>query len=250
MKNISNFAFCGLRNLTEVSMTGCQLSEAPSIAPIVNTLRVLNLGSNNLTRFPENYFDECKLLHTIEFDRNLLTAIPDVRGLSGTMRMISLASNRITSIGPLCFLPMTKLKSVNLSKNLIMEIVFENVIWPSLKVIDLSENCLTSINIDGLNNVLRTAKIELVGNPWHCNVKFCWLSHCKFRAGIRPGWGVWSNCRGTELIRLMGDINCNSPVTRKYQTINETGKVFLQKECKMYATWYGKCHQPPWWQLM
>ena len=224
IKNISSFAFWGLLRLKEVAMTFCHLSEPPSLALISSTLQKLNLGANNLTSFPPNYFDECKSLHIIEFGNNLLTSIPDIRNINATIKRILLGDNRITSIESLYFVPMPKLEFVDLRENLIMEIVFDNIRWPSITGIVLSKNCLTSLNIDGLKRVLGNVKITLEGNPWHCDLKICWLSHCNFRTGMRPGWGVWSECRGTESIKLVGDISCKSPDERKYQTIVETGK--------------------------
>ena len=223
IKNASNFAFWGLLHLDEVTINNCQLSEAPSLAPIGSTLRKLSMEVNKLTCFPEHYFNECNVLREVFFGNNLLTAMPNVRNLNATIETIVLQNNRITSIEPLYFVPMTKLNSVDLSINLIVEIEFENIIWPAIKFIDLGSNYLTSINIYSLKSVLEKVQIQLKENPWHCDQKLCWLSHCNFRTGMRPGWGRWINCRDTESIKLVGDIICKGPDERKYQAINETG---------------------------
>ena len=227
IKNVSSFAFWGLQHLEKVSIYDCHLSEAPSLVPIASTLRMLDLIGSKLTCLPENYFNECHLLNYINFAINLLTAVPNLRNLNATIKDILLIDNRITNVESLYFVPMTKLKRVDLSNNLILEIVFENTIWPAISVIYLSNNCLTSVNIEGLQGVLRSVDVLLHGNPWHCDVELCWLYHCNFRAGMKPDWGMWSNCPGAESIRLVGDIICKGPDERKYLMVNETGNRFF-----------------------
>ena len=235
IENASSFAFWGLPYPEEVSITDCQLSEAPSIAPIANTLRILRLSDNSLTSLPENYFDDCSLLHSIYFGGNLLTAIPNVGKLNATIKDINMGYNQITSIAPLYFVTMTNLEWVNFSNNLIIEILFDNIIWPAILYIDLLDNHLTSINIDGLESVIGKVTVDLAGNPWHCDRRLCWLRHCNFRAKLRPSDDLWFNCPGTESVLLKGDMICKSPDERKNQAINETGNPILGKEYHRYT---------------
>ena len=233
----SGFAFWGLPYPEEVSITECQLSEAPSIAPIATTLRMLSLSRNNLTSFPENYFDDCSFLYLINFARNLLTAMPNVRKLNATIKSVFMRYNQITSIEPLYFVPMTKLEVVDFSNNLIIEIIFDNIIWPAISFIHVLDNRLTSINIDGLKSVLGKVTVGLTGNPWHCDRRLCWLRHCNLRTGLRQYKGLWFNCPRTESVQLDGGMICKSPDERKNQTINETGNRFLGKEYHRYTAW-------------
>ena len=237
IENASSFAFWGLPYPEEVSINECQLSEVPSNAPIANTLRMLSLSDNSLTSFPENYFDDCSLLHSIYFGGNLLTATPNVGKLNATIKHIDMGYNKITSIEPLYFVSMTKLEHVNFSNNLIIEILFDNIIWPVIYLIDLIDNRLTSINIDGLKSVLGKLTVGLAGNPWHCDRRLCWLRHCNFQAKPRPGDDLWFNCPGTESVLLEGDMICKSPDERKNQAINETGNPILGKEYHGYTAW-------------
>ena len=237
IKNASGFAFWGLPYPVEVSITECQLSEAPNIAPIATTLRMLSLSRNNLASFPENYLDDCSFLYLINFARNLLKAMPNVRKLNATIKIVIMEYNQITSIEPLYFVPMTKLEVVDFSNNLIIEILFDNIIWPAISFIHSLDNRITSINIDGLKSVLEKVTVGLTGNPWHCGRRLCWLRHCNLRTGLRKYRGLWFNCHGTESVRLDGGVICKSPDERKNQAINETGNRFLGKEYHRYTAW-------------
>ena len=220
--NISEWAFQGLPELHKLVMQGCQLTEPPPIAPIVRTLRYLGLAANNLTYIPPEYFTGCNLLDTISLAGNRFSVVPDVRNLNTTLKRFILDDNIITSIESLYFVPMIKLKTFVLARNLLTEIKFDNTIWPIITYMSLDNNFLTSIKTSGLSRVWGKVMINVWGNPWHCDEKLCWLSRCHNKMGrIR---GIWFGCRGSEMIKLTGEIVCNSPSERRNVAINGSGK--------------------------
>ena len=220
--SISEFAFRGLPDLQELIMTRCQLSLPPPIAPITKTLRNLDLESNNLTYIPVDYFNGCNVLVKLLLGGNRLSAVPDVRILNATLITFILNFNMITRIESLYFVHMIKLKTLDLAGNLLTEIEFDKVIWPAIAFIVLDNNRLASIKPSELRLVWRTVSIRVAGNPWHCDRELCWLSRCHYKMGRREGY--WFGCRGSEIIRMIGDIVCNSPDERKNVAINRSGK--------------------------
>ena len=220
IETISEYAFRGLSDLQELFMSMCQLSAPPPIAPIRRTLRHLYLGGNNMTYIPEDYFTGCQVLHRLELSNNQLAAVPDVQILNATLRNFILHNNMITHVETLYFVPMVMLKTLDLSKNLITEIEFNNVIWPSITTIVLDFNHLKSIKTDlrALGKVL----IRVQGNPWHCDVELCYLSHCQYNMGGREAF--WSGCPGSWMIQLVGNMVCNSPEELKHIKLKESGK--------------------------
>ena len=220
--NISEFAFRGLPDLQELIMTRCQLSLPPPIAPITKTLRKLDLDKNNLTYIPVDYFIGCNVLVKIFLGDNRLSAVPDVRILNATLITFILNFNITTHIESLYFVHMIKLKTLNLAGNLLTQIEFDKVTWPAIALIVLDNNRLASIKPSELRLVLRTVSIWVAGNPWHCDRELCWLSRCHYKRGRRLGH--WFGCRGSEIIRMIGDIVCNSPDERQNVAINRSGK--------------------------
>ena len=220
--NISEFAFRGLPDLQELVMIKCQLSLPPPIAPITKTLRNLDLERNNLTFIPVDYFNGCNVLVELLLGGNRFSVVPDVRILNATLRNFILRFNIITHIESLYFVHMIKLKTLDLTGNLLTQIEFDKVIWPAIALIALDNNCLASIKPSELRLVWRTVSITVAGNPWHCDRELCWLSRCHYKMGRREGY--WFGCRGSEIIRMFGDIVCNSPDERKSVAINRSGK--------------------------
>ena len=202
-------------------MSICQLSVPPPIAPIKRTLHRLDLQRNNITHLPEDYFTGCQVLYTLQLSCNQLTAVPDVQILNTTLRNLLLTNNMITHIESLFFVPMIMLNTLDLARNLLTGIEFNNAIWPSIRSICLDNNHLTFIktaNLKVSGNVVVTVR----GNPWHCDIKLCWMSRCQYNMGKREAF--WSNCPGSWMIRLVGDLVCSSPEERKNIAIKESGK--------------------------
>ena len=165
--NISEYAFRGLPDLQELVMTNCQLSVPPPIAPIRKTLRYLELGENNLTYIPADYFTRCNVLDKISLGNNWLSTVPDIRFLNATLRIFLLNYNIITHIESLYFVPMMTLKTLDLSGNLITEIEFDKAIWLSIMHISLDNNRLASIKTSELSRVWGKVVVTVRGNPWH-----------------------------------------------------------------------------------
>ena len=221
IETISEYAFRGLSDLQTLFMTMCQLSAPPPIAPIRRTLRHLYLGSNNMTYIPGEYFTGCPVLHTVGLSNNQFAAVPDVRILNTTLTNFILRNNLITHVESLYFVSMIMLKTLDLSKNLLTKIDFNNTIWPSIMYVIMENNHLSSIKITDLRARGKVV-VTVGGNPWHCDMEFCWLSHCHYNMGMMDAF--WSKCPGSWMIKLVGDMVGNSPEERKNISIKESGK--------------------------
>ena len=202
-------------------MSICQLSVPPPIAPIKRTLHRLDLQRNNISHIPEDYFTGCQVLYTVQLSSNRFTAVPDVQILNATLRNLMLTNNMITHIESLFFVPMMMLNTLDLSRNLLTGIEFNSVLWPSIRSIGLDMNHLTFIRIANLK-VSGDVVVTVRGNPWHCDMELCWMSNCQSNVGKREVF--WSKCPGSWMIRLVGNMVCNSPEERKKFAIKESGK--------------------------
>ena len=220
IETINQYAFRGLSDLQALFMSMCQLSEPPPIAPIRRTLRHLDLGTNNMTYIPEDYFTGCQVLDTIVLSDNQFAAVPDVGILNATLKTFILNNNMITHVESLYFVPMIMLKTLDLSENLLTEIEFNNAIWPSITTIGLDNNQLTVIKPD--LRVWEKVLILVQGNPWHCDMELCWLSHCHYKMGMRQE--LWFKCPSSWMIELFGNMVCNSPEELKHIKLKESGK--------------------------
>ena len=252
INNISKWAFHGLPELHKLVMRSCQLTEPPPIAPIAGTLRYLELAKNNLTYIPAEYFTGCNLLDTLSLRGNRLSVVPDVWNVNTTLRRFHLNDNFITCIESLYFVPMIKLTTLVLAGNLLTEIAFENTVWPVITSIALSNNFLTTIELSGLSRVSGKVIVLVRDNPWHCDVELCWLSRCQYKMDRNDG--NWFKCRGSEMIELIGDIECNSPDERRNVAINESGKesygvnalkIFVFPIILWSVNWCGTTRQVP-----
>ena len=219
---MNEYAFRGLLALQELTVYRCQLSIPPPITPIARTLRHLRLIANDLTYMPAGYFTDRNILETISLSGNRLSVVPDVRILNATLRKFILSDNIITLIESLYFVPMITLKTLDLAQNLITEVEFGHSIWPSIAIIILKNNRLTTIKIADLGPVSGKVLVQVGGNPWHCDVELCWLSHCQYKMSRMAD--VWSKCRGSVGIQVLGDMVCNSPDERRNVAINESGE--------------------------
>ena len=220
IETINEYAFRGLSDLQDLFMSMCQLSEPPAIAPIRRTLRHLYLGGNNMTYFQEDYFTGCQGLHRVELSNNQLAVVPNVQILNATLRNFILSNNMITHVESLYFVPMIMLKTLDLSKNLLTEIELNNAIWPSITSIGLENNQLTFIKPD--LRVWGKVLIGVQGNPWHCDMELCWLSHCHYKMDMRHE--RWFKCPSSWMIQLVGNMVCNSPEELKHSKLKESGK--------------------------
>ena len=201
-------------------MSMCQLSAPPPIAPIRRTLRHLDLGKNNMTYIPEDYFTGFQILDKVELSSNQFAAVPHVRILNATLKIFLLHNNMITHVESLYFVPMVVLKTLDLSNNLLTEIEFNNAIWPSIAMLGLENNHLTFIKPD--LRVLGKVWIGVQGNPWHCDMELCWLSHCHYKIGLIEE--LWLKCPSSWMIQLIGNMVCNSPEELKHIKLKESGK--------------------------
>ena len=220
IETINEYAFRGLSDIQALVMSMCQLSEPPPIAPIRRTLRHLDLGTNNMTYIPEDYFTGCQVLDTIVLSDNQFAAVPDVGILNATLKTFILNNNMITHVESLYFVPMIMLKTLDLSENLLTEIEFNNAIWPSITTIGLDNNQLTVIKPD--LRVWEKVLILVQGNPWHCDMELCWLSHCHYKMGMRQE--LWFKCPSSWMIQLFGNMVCKSPEELKHIKLKESGK--------------------------
>ena len=100
------------------------------------------------------------------------------------------------------------------------EIKFVKAAWPAITSIALNINFLTTIKLSGLSRVSGKVNVLVRDNP--CDAELCWLSRCQYKMARNEGFLF--KCRGSEMIEMIGDMECNSPGERRNVTINESGK--------------------------
>ncbi|XP_048254850.1 carboxypeptidase N subunit 2-like isoform X1 [Haliotis rufescens] len=151
LQNLHGYVFQGLQNLQHLSLRHCLLiSIASDMFSIVRSIRILNLGQNQIKELPAS-----------EEFRNL-----------PSLQHLYLDSNQITTLTDSQFSGIT-LDTLQLSRNQITKITLETFKYFNARVIDLSYNMLVEIQ----NNFLRPTApqlevLNMAGNPLRTVPKF------------------------------------------------------------------------------
>ena len=231
--NLSSSALKELPRLRILSINNCQLSIAPSIHAVAETLIILDIRLNKLQYLPFEYFRDFKVLERINLSKNLLTTLPNVQNLSDSLRELHVRGNRLINIESLYCASFEKLDVLDLAKNLLTNISFHKSKWPTIKKLHLDMNNLASIDVHGMTTLGEGVYISVDQNPWHCDHTICWLADCHFTPFERIEDAFTAKCdvgRSNDysfdyrIIQLSGNFLCNSPEELNGTIITKTGK--------------------------
>lgn len=150
-----------LNNLTELSLTDCDLDEFPSRLINLKCLNVLNLSKNRIPKIDGRIFTEFKSLKSLNFSFNLITYIPiEILYLARSLVSLDISHNRLTSL-PYTLVYLSRLKSLNVSHNRFTHFP-DSILNPSLRRPSVTRLRLDSFDISG--NERPSDLIEPVGS--------------------------------------------------------------------------------------
>ena len=227
---IDDDAFYGLSLITQLSFSGCSLTNAPSLQYIRSTLAWWDFARNSIQAIPDDYFKGCQRLRILRCESCKLSSVPNLRPISQTTESLMLDQNDIPSISSLYELPFRALKYIYLAHNSINHIEVNRLILPMLAAINLQWNLIMSLDDVshsgwGLLNtgVLRgdsssldqKVALYLGGNPWYCDNRLIWMS-------IAVGQDHGENM--TFAIADGLNVRCASPPSLHGHSIDSIGK--------------------------
>ncbi|XP_067651138.1 carboxypeptidase N subunit 2-like isoform X2 [Haliotis asinina] len=225
LQNLHGYVFQGLQNLQHLSLRHCLLINiASDMFSIVRSIRVLNLGQNQIQELP---------------------ASEELRNLP-SLQHLHLDSNQITTLTDSQFSGIT-LDTLQLSRNQISKITTETFKYFNARVIDLSYNMLVEIQ----NNFLRPTApqlelLNMAGNPLRTLPRFA------FEGLYRLKSLNLSNCHLERIEKNQFDNlqNLNELDISLNKLKNIPGEVFtsLQKDVLLHLhknSWHCDCYVKP-----
>ncbi|XP_042368217.1 platelet glycoprotein Ib alpha chain [Plectropomus leopardus] len=120
--SLSWYSFKIFTEIYEIDLSGNKIAEVtPSVTPILPTLSVLRLGSNQLTSLSDGSFSACPALTELYLDNNALNSLSDhtFSGLS-KLEILDLSSNHIRVLPGLMLHPLSVIETIYLENNKIM----------------------------------------------------------------------------------------------------------------------------------
>ena len=155
-----------------------------------DSIRVVQLGNNNITRIPDNMCGRSTQVIQLQLNNNQLVVIPsnafckhsNLRHLAldnnkiqelrdnafGGLESLSelyLTNNNLTDLPPAVFKDLTALTKLNLGKNGIRDITATALVsLRNLRYLDLSENMVTMISKEVFKKLPNLSKLSLKGN--------------------------------------------------------------------------------------
>lgn len=135
--------------LYEIDLTHNKIPQVtPSASPILPSLTVLRLGSNNLTSLPEGSFSACPHLTELYLENNAINSLNDhtFSGLS-KLEILDLSSNHISVLPKLLLHPL-----------------------PSIETLYIENNKIKVMPDDWFSTKTEVPYLYLSANPWKC---FC-----------------------------------------------------------------------------
>ena len=211
-------AFNGLTKLQNLDISHNQLTIAPLLLHVKNTLQTLDLSWNRITHIGDTYFNLCWKINNVFLDNNQLIEIPNVKNVAQTIAFLSLGFNNISDVKSINGISFPVLKSSHLASNQIRSFCLPPVKFaPRLRDVVLQSNYLSIIDFSHANDS-RSPQVEvfLAHNPWHCNDSLYWTQQCTHR---EPNF---LNCMGWLMVDRMV---CSSPPEAQGLTPKEAGKL-------------------------
>ena len=210
-------AFRGLNKLDELDISRNQLTMAPSLLYVKNTLKILDISRNQITHIGDTYCDLCRKINMIFLGFNQLTEIPNVQIISQTIIFLSLASNNISDVKSIYGTRFPMLQILHLSSNQIKSFCLPPVKFaPRLREVSLDSNNLSMMDFTYIK-ASRSLEVQvyLAHNPWHCDGSLYWTQQCT-QLEID-----FLKCMGWLLVNGMV---CASPLEAQGLTPKEAGR--------------------------
>ena len=127
-----------LPRLEALIVRGIGISRIPDIDDAAGTLRILDLGSNRFTRFPENILKLTRL-SVLNLSYNNLSSLPDGLGRLKRLRILNIKGNKL-SVLPADWHRLQNLRKLDLSMNRLRSVPDSFRTLVALKELNLAYN--------------------------------------------------------------------------------------------------------------
>ena len=187
LRHVDDDAFWGLNRLTEINIFQSQLTNPPSLHLACDALKTLKVVNANLQYIPNDYFQHCSTLFTIDFSKNYLRRFPNMSSIASTIQMVYVTHNEIKSLNFDDSVYFENLNVLDFSYNEIhaIDLTFNVTVVPRLVYLMLKYNRLSwfphpnNWNWDvvvsrNINKSGHRLELDLEGNPWNCS-NLSWL---------------------------------------------------------------------------
>ena len=190
METVHDYAFYGLYNITSLRLLYNNLTEAPKLHSLKETLKLLDFLGNEIFYIPRDYFAGFVKLNFLNLSKNKLTTFPNIEyaALQMSLSSVRIYSNKIKRVNRLRpetkFIALDTLKLTNNSLEA-FDIDFLKHFGLLGLHIYLDGNNLTTLG--NLDNIAKTSDLILFlgNNPWKCCEDLSWM----------PTFGIGSNSR-------------------------------------------------------
>ena len=223
-------ALCGLNNLLELILKRCELRQMPPLHPVKDTLQLLNVHDNNITKISRNYFDGCTALIYLTLSKNKLSSFPDVSPARQTLNLLKISSNAIPAISrTIIDSTFPNLEEVYISCNEIKVVPCGMLsAWPNIHKIDIKYNMLARLNKCIFTGGNKTSKVKIYAsrNHFRCDASLSWFAKLSTRnyittTGVSLIYGIFGRVRFQDY----GLIACATPVAYFGKYIKDLGEI-------------------------
>ena len=216
----------GLRNLRILSISSFELRVPPSLKSICGTLTRLILRRCDISKIPNSYFDNCKVLEDVTISRSKITGLPRMNAIHGQLKFLNLEANEIVDIRHLYSGIFPKLRRLELQRNRIISIEAHLLVLPVVENVTLTRNRLVEmpdLTQSTWGNELPENKYVNVrigdGNPWHCSARMLWVIDFNFLVNTTD---QQHRFKVVDLERMV----CQTPADMTGKIISDVGKFY------------------------
>ena len=204
----------------------------PPLEPVKDTLQVLNVHDNNISKISRDYFEGCNALAYLTLSKNKLSSFPDVSPARQTLNLLKISSNVISAISQtITDSTFPYLEEVDISNNEIKMVPCTMLsAWPNIHIINIKYNMLSRLNkcifTDG--NKTSQVKVFAYGNPFRCDAALSWLT--KLSTGnytVITGRLITYGIFGRARFRDYGLLTCETPDAYFGKYIKDLGEKHL-----------------------